>query len=195
MSVAEMDRWSHDSIQLWCHKNARYGLPNIETVEWIKQRIGGRSAIEIGAGSGDLCRHLGIRGTDSKLQANNEMAMALYQLAGQPMIQYPEWVVQSEALDAVRYYQPEVVVASWVTNWVDPDKFTGPGCMYGVHEDQILAAGCEYIFIGNLETHKHKPLLKVPHEIHRLPFLRSRATHAAVNVALIWRPHMSAIGS
>lgn len=188
MSVADIDRWPRDSVRVWCHENARYGLPTIETIDWLRQRIAGRSVIEIGAGAGDLCHHLGICGTDSKVQRNNALAIEFYERTHQPRIRYPGWVKEIDAVDAVRHYKPEVVVASWVTHWVDPSRPppNDAGCMFGVREDQILDLGCEYIMIGNLAVHQHKPILALPHEELILPFIRSRSARPELDRVFIW---------
>ena len=43
-----------EQLRLFCHYNARYGLPTLELIEWLKKELGDQRAIEIGAGSGDL---------------------------------------------------------------------------------------------------------------------------------------------
>jgi hypothetical protein len=58
--------------------------------------------------------------------------------------------------------------------------------MFGVQEDQLLATGVTYVFIGNLAVHQHKPILKRPHRELALPFLRSRARDPSLNRVLIW---------
>src|SRR5271170_675184 len=68
LSYKEYDKIDRIALKLFCHATGRYGLPTIELVEYLKELIGGRSAIEIGAGNGDLGRHLGIPMTDSRLQ-------------------------------------------------------------------------------------------------------------------------------
>jgi hypothetical protein len=69
LPYAAYDRIHPEGLRLWCHKNARYGLPTIECIDWLRKFIGGRSAIEIGAGYGDLAYHLGIPATDSHCAA------------------------------------------------------------------------------------------------------------------------------
>jgi hypothetical protein len=184
---AAYDAFDRDGLRVWCHQNARYGLPTVELVEWLKTYINGRPAIEIGAGSGDLCHHLGIRGTDSKLQ-DDPRAAIYYQLLRQPTIHYPASVERLEALVAVKKYRPRIVIASWVTHWVDPSKPPphGEGCMFGVREDRLLKLGVTYVFIGNLLIHQHKPILKLPHREIQVPFLRSRASVPALDRILIW---------
>jgi hypothetical protein len=58
------------------HRRALYGLPTLELVQWIKDYIGGRRAIEIGAAHGLLAKALGIRATDNYLQGSPEIKAA-----------------------------------------------------------------------------------------------------------------------
>lgn len=191
MPAAEIDQWSRDAIRLWCAQHARYGLPTTELVQWLQERIDGRVAIEIGAGSGDLCFHLNIPGTDSKVQQANPAVALYYHISQQPVVNYPAWIEQLDAVDAVKRYKPQVVVASWVTHWVTSRVRPkhNVGSIYGVKEQAILAAGCEYIFIGNRSVHEHKPLLrKHRFQEFELPFLRSRAKFAELDRVFIFRP-------
>jgi len=180
------DAIDQESLQIWCHHFARYGLPTLELVEWLKERIGDRAAIEIGAGAGDLAYHLGIPATDNRMQEWPEIRFH-YTMTGQPVIQYPPFVQTLDALDAVKTHQPEVVIASWVTEWIDPDlpPPESGGNVWGVKEDEILAAGCEYILIGNVAVHGRKKIMALPHQEFALPFLRSRANHPKLD--RIWR--------
>jgi hypothetical protein len=191
MSAAEIDRWPRDAVRLWCAEQARYGLPTVELVDWLKEQIGDRSAIEIGAGSGDLCFHLNIPGTDSKVQQANPAVALYYQMSRQPVVNYPAWIEQLDAVDTVKRHQPQVVVASWVTHWVTSRERPkhNVGSIYGVKEHAILAAGCESIFIGNRAVHEYKPLLlKHRFEEFTLPFLRSRAKYPELDRVFIFRP-------
>lgn len=187
LTAKDYDSLPRDSVRMWCWQNARYGLPTLETVAWLKAFIAGREAIEIGSGAGDLAFFLGIRGTDSKHQ-NDPESKRLYEATGQPTIKYPEWVEKIDAVEAVKKYKPEVVVAQWVTHWIDPNLPPPPGggCMVGIKEEEILATGATYVVIGNTMVHKYKPLLKLPHEEIKLPFLRSRASYPEEDVVYIW---------
>jgi hypothetical protein len=113
---------------------------------------------------------------------------AYYALMGQPTIKYGKAVERMDALDAVTHYRPEVVVGSWITEWIDPALPPPPhgGSMYGVKEDQIVAQ-CDYILIGNIATHGKKSIMSLPHEEHALSFVRSRAVNAKLDRVWIWR--------
>ena len=181
------DAISPSALCLWCNRYARYGLPTIELVEWLQKRIAGRNAIEIGSGTGDLAYHLGIPATDNRMQEWPEIKFN-YELVGQPVIKYPDFVQNLDALDAVKQYKPDVVIASWVTHWIDPNLPPPPegGNAWGVKEDKILATGCTYILIGNKRVHGIKKIMAQPHKEFELPFLRSRAIHPELNRVWIW---------
>ena len=183
------DAIEHDALRVWCNRNARYGLPTVELIEWLRALIGDRRAIEIGAGHGDFCRHLNIHGTDNKMQARPDIA-AFYALTQQPVIQYPAWIEEIDAVDAVRRYKPDVVFGSWITHWIDPSKPMpeGGGNAMGVREDLILAEGVTYVMLGNLHVHRYKPIMRLQHKEHALPFLRSRASQPNLDRVFVWRP-------
>lgn len=185
--AADLDRLPWESLRIWCHMHARYHLPTVELVEWLRERIGGRKAIEIGAGHGDLARALGCPATDSKIQ-DQEDVRAYYRLTGQPTIAYPDFVEKLEAGAAIRAHDPDVVVAAWVTEWISPRRTPPPqgGSIYGVHERAIVASGRTYVLIGAEKVHGRKRIMALPHERHELPFVRSRSREG--NCVWIWNP-------
>lgn len=174
-------------LRLWCHVYARYGLPTIGLVTWLREFIGTRRAIEIGSGSGDLAYHLQIPATDNRMQEWPEIAK-IYAAMGQPLICYPNFVERLDAMEALEKYRPEIVIASWVTEWVDPNLPAPPGGgnIYGVHEDKIIDSGVTYVLVGNEDIHGKKSIMSRPHEEYRLPFLRSRAKRGALNRVWVW---------
>jgi hypothetical protein len=187
LPTSDYDAFDRAGLRLWCHHHARYGLPTQELVAWLRDYIGNRLTIEIGAGAGDLAHHLGIAATDSKIQ-DDPRAARFYDLMKTPRIAYPHWVEKLDALAAIKRYRPAIVIGSWITHWIDPNKPPpkGGGSMFGVREDRLLRIGVTYVFIGNMVVHQHKPILKLPHLELALPFLRSRARHPEYNRVLIW---------
>ena len=133
--------------------------PTAGTVGWLDIFLKGRKAIEIGSGAGDLAHYLNIPATDNRMQERPEIAY-WYRKYHQPIIQYGANVECLEAQEAIEKYKPEVIIAAWVTQWVDPNfrPANDVGCMFGPKEDEIVATGIPYIMIGNLITHKHKPI-------------------------------------
>jgi len=179
----DYDQIPRDALRVWCHKNARYGLPTQELVTFVRQLIGDRRAIEIGAGHGDLAHHLSIQATDSYLQDSPEIS-AYYAIIGQPRVQYPPSVERLEAMEAIDKYRPDVVVASWVTQIGDetiPDS-----CTWGVNELLLLQKVKTYIVIGNDNVHGGKMILQLPHLTFRPTWLRSRASDPTKEVIHVW---------
>lgn len=181
------DAISPNALRVWCHFHVRYGLPTAELIEWLQKRIAGRKTIEIGSGTGDLAYHLGVQATDNRMQEWPDIK-AYYRLIGQPPIKYPNFVQELDALEAVEQYKPDVVIGSWITQWIDPNLPAPPegGNAWGIKEDKILATGCTYILIGNQKIHGSKKIMALPHEEFELPFLRSRASFPELNRVWIW---------
>lgn len=139
-----------------------YAFPTTELISAVKRMIGGRRAIEIGAGNGGYARALAIPATDNYQQADPKFAR-LYQLAGHPTINYGPHVEKLDATLAVAKYQPKVVLACWVTHLYDPRRHELGGNVIGIDEQAIMEAVDDYIFIGNTDIHGAKPLLKDLH--------------------------------
>lgn len=182
--IDEMDRLA---FRLWCHQHARYGIPTLELIEWLKNEFGYKRMIEIGAGAGDFCHHLGIPGTDNKCQSWQDV-QTLYALMEQPVITYPESVEVFDAVDAIAHYQPDIVFGSWLTQWIDPNKPPPPGGgnVYGIREDKVIQSGVTYVLLGNLKIHGQKKIMEIPHEELTFPFLRSRASSPELDRIFIW---------
>lgn len=188
LTTAELTKYSRDSLRLWCLEHARYGLPTRELITWLKDFIGDRTSIEIGSGSGDLAFHLNIRATDSRLQ-DDPMVAAYYRMLRQPVIKYPPFVEKLAASAAIEKYKPQVVVASWVTRWIDETDATEAakgGNMYGIKEDLIVKSGITYVLIGNIAVHKHKSIFEMEHKEYVFPFVKSRAFDERLDRIWVW---------
>lgn len=181
-----------EALRVFCHYAARYLLPTRELVKEIKFLIGEKTALEIGAGAGDLGRALGIRMTDSFLQQTPEVA-ALYAASGQPVIRYGEDVERMAAARAIDTYKPQVVVAAWVTQYISPDLPPPPGGgnVWGVNEEALLENVDRYIFIGSVGIHQHKFIHKIPKTYEK--FSSSIRSRRHDNVIWVWdRPALTA---
>lgn len=163
-----------------------YALPTEELIEWLSNRIAGRSAIEIGAGHGQIAAALGIPATDSKMQDDPGIA-AWYAAYGQPTVRYGDNVVKLDAKQAVRKYKPQVVIASWVTHLYRPIRHHAGGNAFGVNEEDIIARCEEYIVIGNTQVHAGKSIWALPHEIYHPDWLYSRAHNGSPEFIACWR--------
>jgi hypothetical protein len=159
------------------YKHAVYCLPTQELIDWLRDNIVG-VAIEIGAGNGSIGRALGIPRTDSKQQENGGIA-ALYALAGQPVINYPDDIEKLEALGAVAKYQPDTVIGSYITHKWRPGLENGN--MYGVDGPEMMKHIKKFIMIGNLGVHSKDPLLKTKYKSYPVPWLLTRAEDQAKN--------------
>ena len=162
-----------------------YGFPTGELIAFLRQRIDGRSAIEIGAGHGILAAALGIPATDNRQQE----APAIrdhYRLIGQPTIRYGNHVEQLDAASAVMKYRPRVVIASWVTHRYDATQPHAGGSDTGIDEASIIASCDEYVFIGNEHVHAHKPIWALPHRRFIPDWLYSRAANGSRDLIASW---------
>jgi hypothetical protein len=173
-----------ENFRLFCHEYARYGIPTKELVHFIKSLIDGKTALEIGAGSGDLGYHLGIKMTDSKIQ-DSKPVKRLYELTKQPTIKYGKDVEKLEALEAVKKYKPQVVVASWVTTY-SPTATNYGSSPHGINEKEILDLVDTYILIGNLDIHGDKPIMDEFSFEYNLPWNISRAARLENNRIWVW---------
>ena len=163
-----------------------YSFPTQELVGFLKERIAGRGAIEIGAGHGVLAAALNIPATDNRQQEEPAMR-AYYKSIRQPTVPYGENVEKLDALTALRRYRPRVVVACWVTHVMDPKNPGAGRSATGVDEAQLIAECDEYIFIGNEHVHHQKPIWSLPHEKLKPAWLYSRAANGTKDFVAMWR--------
>lgn len=179
-------------LKLWCHRRAVYGLPTVELVEWLKTQIGGRTALEIGAGNTGLGAHLGIPMTDSYIQ-QHPAVMAYYLGIGQPTTHpNPDKIQRIPADVAVTVFKPQVLIASWFTRLFEVGKDTEgvvQASIYGAREEDLLDAVDTYIHVGNEAQHGQKTLLSRPHEKLKFPWLLSRTLDQSTNVIYVWSNH------
>lgn len=166
-------------------KNGIYQLYTTELIEWLKENIAGRTAIEVAAGNGVLGKALGIPATDSHQQADPVIAMT-YMLHMQPTVHYGSHVEKLSAIDAVRKYHPQVVVACWATHKWNPKHPEREGNQDGLDEIKLLSLCETYIFVGNREVHRNKPIWRLRHTRIEPPWLYSRAYNGSPNFIAVW---------
>lgn len=172
----------HQVLQLWCVRNAIYQIPTIELIEWLRAKINGRKAIEIGSGKGGIGRALGIPSTDNYCQTLPEIR-AYYQTLRQEPVTPPDFVENIDAEQAIVKYNPEVVIGAFITQkYRDGDT---AGNMFGPDEESWINK-VEYIHIGNETTHRGKRILKYRHDAFKAPWLISRAMYQSQNVIWTW---------
>jgi len=171
-----------NELKYFMHQNAIYVLPTTELIDWLKENIVG-TAIEIGAGHGAIARALGIPITDSRMQERPEI-MFIYRASGQPVIKYANDIEKLDALQAVDKYKPDTVIGAFITHKYN--SIVGNGNALGVQEELILQKSKKYINIGNLQTHKDKPILKLKHQSLYFDWLITRAINKEDNRIFIF---------
>jgi hypothetical protein len=170
---------------LFGHTHAIYAIPTTELVEHLRQFIAGRKAIEIGAGNGVLADALGITATDNRMQARSKYKRIFAQ-TGQPTVTYGRNIIERDAYEAVRRYEPEVVIGCWITHRYDPARHWAGGNEIGVDEMDVLAHCQEYVLIGNDKIHGTKVLWDLPHAKTYPPFVYSRAANGTKDFIAVW---------
>ena len=187
VSALTLEKINKIHLALWGNKRGIYCFPTVELIEWLKLKIGGRTAIEICSGTGVIGRALVIISTDSYIQTTPDM-IAYYRLAGQVPIFPPEDVKKFEANDAVDHYKPQVVLGSYITQKFLPgDEVNKTGSsVYGVDELAMLPKIETYIAVGNTSTHGDKRLLKFPHERYQFPWIYTRSLKPELNEIVVW---------
>lgn len=163
-----------------------YGFLTHELIDWLRAEIGGRSAIEIGAGHGEIAAALGIPATDNR-QQEKPSVRAHYAARGQPTVRYGRHVEKLDAMQAIERYRPQVVLASWVTHRYRADQPAYGGSESGIDEEAVIQACDTYILIGNTHVHRHKSIWALPHQRWTPPWLFSRAINGSPDFIAVWR--------
>ena len=180
---AKLANISSNEIKVWCVKNAVYQVITWELVQYLKRFIGNRTAIEVCAGNGALGRALDIPRTDSYVQLK---LIEHYTRLGQQITVPPPDVRKLDALEAVRKYDPQVVIASFSTHkWVEGDN---DGSMYGVDEVALLAHPSvqAYVVVGNKAVHGGKKIWPMLTNSKKADWLVSRCQDPSQNRIFTW---------
>lgn len=183
LPAAELRRIGRDQFRIWCARNAVYAYPSLELVEWLRELIAGRPAIEVGAGNGHLGRSLGIPMTDSGMQLMPAVADH-YRALGQAPTNPPDCVELLGAEEAVAKYRPQVVVASWLTHRWRPGM--SEGNEMGPEEENIVQACEAYVHVGNDGVHRQKPIWALEHRKEYHDWLVSRASNEDLSHVAVW---------
>lgn len=181
-----LERTTPEERLLFGVREGLYSFPTQELCDFLRARIAGRTAIEIGAGHGTLAAALAIPATDNR-QQEEEGIKAYYAEIGQPTVRYGENVEKLDAVAAVAKYAPQVVIACWVTHRFDPDRPQAGGSLTGVDEASLIGTCEEYIFIGNERVHAQKPIWQLPHQMMTPDWLFSRAVNGSRDFIAVWR--------
>lgn len=181
----EVKDFNNEVIMAFCVRFGIYCFPTRELIDFLAERISGRKVIEVASGHGILCKELGIKGTDNFEQRGSRAE--LYEVMAQTPVQYGKHVEFYDAIDAIRRYKPDVVLASWLTHQHDIRQHHRGGNVTGPKEEKILERVKEYIFIGNDKVHEPKPILDLPHETLKFPWLLSRTIDQSNNSIYVWK--------
>lgn len=170
---------------LFGHRYGVYSFPTVELVDYLRDLIGGRSAIEIGAGNGVLAEALDITATDS-YQQNQPKYKAIYEGSGMATVPYGENVIEMNASRAVRAFKPQVVIGCWVTHKYDRQRHWAGGNEVGVDEMDVISHCEQYVMIGNEQTHAEKAIWARRHSIVYPSFVYSRAHNGTREFIAVW---------
>lgn len=170
---------------LFGHRHAIYSFPTTELVEYLRELINGRVAIEIGAGHGVLARALDIPATDNRMQAKARYRR-IYEQQGQPTVKYGRNIIELDAAAAIRRFRPDVVIGCWVTHKYEPHRHADGGNEIGIDEPDLITKVEQYVVIGNDHVHRGKPIWDLPHTRTYPPFIFSRAANDTPDFLGIW---------
>ena len=161
MTAADWMQYGWEMVRSFMHFFPIYVLPTTELLDALEELISGYKTIEIGAGSGNIGRHLGIKMTDSYLQARKDIK-EYYAALGQPVIKYPQDIIKADAITAFRRFRPECVLGCYVTHKWRPGM-GDDGNMYGVDFERLLPLVKRIVIVGNKKIHSSNPIMKLPH--------------------------------
>jgi hypothetical protein len=174
LPAAFWERTTPNERALFGANTGLYSFPTTELVERLREIIGARTAIEIGAGHGVLADTLGIPGTDS-FQQRVPKYRAVYELSGLKIVPYGPQVIEMHASQAVRYYKPQVVIGCWCTHKYDPKQHGRGGNEVGIDEPDILRHCEVYVLIGHERIHHNASIWDRKHTIEFPSYVYSRA--------------------
>lgn len=190
VSYKKVLEFTIEERRIWMHENGVYQIITKELIEFLRPLIHMGKCVDICAGVGTLGKALDITCVDNHLQDRPDMK-AHYQAAGQPTIKYGRHVIHAEATQWVRVNQPEVVIASWLTE--KREGGVSIGAIEGPNEDAILLYSKVYVHIGNLNAHGQKRILSIDHKEIKAPWLISRNADQSLNRIWIfgkWTPEV-----
>jgi hypothetical protein len=183
IKAAALKNIPQQNIACWCRKNSIYSIVTTELIDWLKDQIKDKVAIEIGAGKNILGKELGIVQTDSYIQNTPEVVEKFIQMR-QPIIEYPERVQKYEAREACTRYRPQVVIGTWITQL--GGSTVPQSSPYGVNETKVVNWVEKYILIGHEDSHNMKKIMDIPHKTYEFPWLYSRAMNVNGNKIWVW---------
>ena len=170
-----------------CGTKGVYQIITEELVDFINHLIKDKKAIEVCSGVGTLGRALSIPMIDRKLHLDKRTDL-YYKAHHNELNQlpnYPDDIIELTANKAYRIYEPDWVVACWVTQ----KRLTGSkvGMAYGPIEEEFLKKS-SYIHLGSghLDIHQLKRINKFPHTIVEADWIVDRTGYKSTSQMRIW---------
>ena len=161
-SGTQLNEFPINTIRYYCLINGIYGICTFELLNQLKQLIGHKKCIEIGAGVGTFGRALGLQMFDNYLQNRPDVKLQ-YDLLMQPTINYGLDVLKMDAIEAIKLIRPKIVFGSWITNKYNRKRHHLGGNIYGVDEYKMFEYGVEkFLMYGSLSQHSKQPLFNDP---------------------------------
>ena len=184
LSYKEWMKFSWHEIRQFMHEYPIYVLPTEELIDKLKCLINGYKTIEIGAGSGNIGKNLGIKMTDSYLQCRKDVKL-VYELSGQPVIRYPSCVIKADAITAYQRFKPECIIGCYVTHKYAEGMREGN--MYGVDYERLIQSVKRLVLVGNYHIHSENPIMSLPHqEIELKDGLITRNDDRSADRIFVW---------
>jgi hypothetical protein len=193
-----------DTLNLVMQVLGLYTFPTLELCEWLSSQIDDNpelephSALEICAGTGWIGRQLRILSTDIKNMENPTVQRIMLDTYSIPTL-YADDVETLEASDAVKKYQPDIVIGSYVTSKQLVDKIDKKKAMtigiplpyggvmkqnlmdlarkeiqVGVDVKGIFRKVYKLILVCNMRTHRNESYISLPHQSYSFPWLVTR---------------------
>lgn len=186
---AEIEKDTEATLNMVMQALGLYTFPTQELVDFLHGEIDDdpelepHTAIEICAGTGWLGRSLGIPTTDSRMQERDDIK-ELYARQGAVPISYPNDVEKLDALEAVRKYEPEYVIASYCTCLYGTGG-TKYGNALGVDTRWVRAHCRRFYHIGNDDIHRRDPIMRMPHRRLSFDWLVTRGDSSKARI-YVW---------
>ena len=195
ISYSEIKCVDKSTLNMVMQMLALYTFPTKEVIEFLKNEVDdgdpelAPDAIEICAGSGWIGRGLDIPITDSCLQARNDVK-ELYEKNGCITITYPSDIEKLDAIYAIKKYQPEFVIGSYVTRkWGIGSRKEGN--VYGVDTGWVVNNCHRLYMIGNENVHHGDPIMKRNHKTWNEEWLITRGDSSKARIWMwenkMWR--------
>ncbi len=182
--ASALKEFRQEEISQFCAENGFYCIPTTELISFLKTEIDG-DAVEIGAGHGVIAKSLDIKACDNFMQLD-PLIKAHYENLRQEIVPYDKkYVINKDANLYVNEFKPRTVIAAWVTHKFNPLEHWREGNAFGVDEGEIVSK-CKYIFVGNKDVHKNKPIFDIPHKEIKKEWLFSRSMSSDENRIWVW---------